>query len=429
MAYFLQEHWIPDGGGVTRRDRRGGEYRAYVPDPLADRPFTLDGDVAADVADAEAAILRLNRESGALADTEAIARLLLRAEAVASSDIEGLRVGPRRLLREEAAREFRTRTRGDVTAQEVLGNIDAMAESLNAADKSDAISVDTILSIHARLLERGPLGIHAGRIREEQNWIGGSAYNPCSATFVPPPPDRVPALLEDLAAFCNEDSLPAVAQAAVAHAQFETIHPFIDGNGRAGRALVHLILRRRGIAPRVVPPVSLILATLSTDYVSGLTAYRYVGEPSSDSALSGLNSWVALFAGCCTRAVVDSTSFEERIRGIQQQWRAELGSIRRSSALDALVDALPGTPIITPTGAAQILGRSFKAANRAIKTLADAGVLRQVTVGRRNRAFEAVEIIDAFVDFERRLGSPEGDTVASPPARPVPARRARESSD
>ena len=129
MSYLMQEYWVSDGGGVTRRDRRGGEYHAYVPDLLADRPFTLDGDVAADVADAEAAILRLNRESGALADTEAIARLLLRAEAVASSDIEGLRVGPRRLLREEAAREFRTSTRVDVTAQEVLGNVDAMGES------------------------------------------------------------------------------------------------------------------------------------------------------------------------------------------------------------------------------------------------------------------------------------------------------------
>ena len=261
-----------------------------------------------------------------------------------------------------------------------------------------------------------------------QNWIGGSSYNPCSAVFVPPPPDKVRALLDDLAAFCNDDSLPAVVQAAAAHAQFETIHPFVDGNGRAGRALIHLILRRRGIAPRVVPPVSLILATLSTDYVSGLTAYRYVGEPFSASALSGLNSWVALFAGCCTRAVADSTLFEARIRAIQQEWRERLGTIRRSSSLDVLVDRLPGTPIITPTGAAELLGRSFKAANRGIKALTEAEVLRQVTVGRRNRAFEAVDVIDAFVEFERRLGSPDGDTLASPPARPVPARRRGQSA-
>ena len=423
MSYFVDEYWMSDGSGVTRRDRQGCAYRAYVPDPLMGRDFVFAGDVAADIADAEAAVIRLNSQASALVSTEVVARLLLRAEAVASSKIEGLHANARRLLRVEAAREFDVAGRRDVTAEEVLGNVDAMSEALAAAESEETITVDTILRIHAALLANTPLEQHGGTVRIEQNWVGGSAYNPCSAAFVPPPPALVPGLLADLAEFCNTDSLPAVAQAAVAHAQFETIHPFIDGNGRAGRALIHLILRRRGIAPHVVPPISLILATLATDYVAGLTAFRYVGEPESPEAVDGLNRWVALFAGSCTRAVSDAMIYEERIREIQRRWRDTVGSVRRNSTLDLLLEILPGTPVITVTGAARMLGRSFKAASWAVDELVQAGVLEQVNVGRRNRAFEARDVLDAFTDLERRLASPTGDTRVAPRARPVPTRR------
>jgi Fic family protein len=423
MAYLVDQYWVSEGGGITRSDRRGCEYASYVPDPLGGRPFTLDGEVAADVADAEAAILRLNADATSLANTEAIARLLLRAEAVASSRIEGLEIGAGRLLRVEAAREFGSGGRGDVTAQEVLGNVDAMANALEAADSDRPVTVETILGIHDLLLRGTGMGQHAGRVREVQNWIGGSAYNPCTAAYVPPPWEMVPELLDDLVRFCNDDSLPAVAQAAVAHAQFETIHPFADGNGRAGRALIHLVLRRRGLASRVVPPVSLVLATLSRDYISGLTNFRYEGDPASSEAHAGLNSWIALFAGCCTRAVRDAGQFEDRVREIQDSWRERLGPVRRNSAVDLLIQTLPGAPILTVTGVANTLGRSFRAASRAIDDMVQAGVLRQVTVGKRNRAFEAVEIIDAFTRFERQLASPSGDTLADAPVRPVPARK------
>jgi len=423
MSYFVDEYWVSDGGGVTRRDRQGCAYRAYVPDPLMGRAFTLDGDVAADVADAETAILRLNNQASSLVNTEVIARILLRTEAVASSKIEGLQANARRLLKVEAAREFATDGRRDVTAQEVLGNVDAMADALSAADGAADITVDTILQIHASLLAGTPLAMYGGKVRSVQNWIGGSDYNPCSAAYVPPPPEMVPALLLDLVAFCNDDSLPAVAQAAVVHAQFETVHPFVDGNGRTGRALIHLILRRRGIAPHVVPPVSLVLATLSTDYVAGLTAFRHEGDAASAQAMSGLNRWVALFAGCCTRAVHDSNAYETRIQRIQDAWRAQVGPVRRNSAVDTLLNILPGSPIITVTGAARVLGRSFNAASKAIAQLTAAGVLKQISVGRRNRAFEAPDVIDAFTVLERQLSSPEGDTRISAPMRPVPARR------
>jgi len=386
------------------------------------RPITLDGDIAADVTDAEAAITRLNLDVATLADTEALARLLLRAESVASSRIESLEVGGRRLLHAEAARALGEQPR-DVTAAEVLGNIDAMVWSVQTVAGTGTISVGLLLEMHRRLLSGTRLAPHAGRIRAEQNWIGGSSYNPCSADFVPPPPEMVAPLLEDLCEFCNGDSLPAVAQAAVAHAQFETIHPFADGNGRTGRALIHLVLRRRGLATRVLPPVSLILATRSKDYVDALTATRYRGAPSSPPAHEGLNRWVALFAGACRQAVADAESFEARTRELKQSWRARLGRVRANSATDILIRTLPGVPIVTVGGAAELTGRTFQAVNEAISRLVDAKILAQVNMGRRNRAFEAKEVIDAFTDLERQLASPRGDTRASPPARPTPRRR------
>ncbi len=214
-----------------------------------------------------------------------------------------------------------------------------------------------------------------------------------------------------------------MAQAAIAHAQFETIHPFVDGNGRTGRALVHLIFRRRGVAPRVLPPVSLVLATWAQDYVDGLSATRYRGPASSRAAHDGTNLWIGRFATACKRAVDDAASFEERARGIEASWRERLGRVRARSAADLLLGALVGAPVVTVNSAADMISRSFVQTNEAISRLVDAGVLQQVTVGRRNRAFEAPDIIAAFTDLERQLASPEGDTHSSEPVRRVPRRR------
>jgi Fic family protein len=422
MAGTIALRWEPTlAEGLPRRDRHGCDYRAYFPDPVAKRSFLLDGDVSADVTDAESAVQALNAEATTLTGLEGLARLLLRAEAVASSKIEGLQVGGRRLLHAEAARILGGK-QSDVTAQEILGNIDAMSWAVETVGGAERIQLDHLLEIHRRLTAGTRLSSAGGVVRDRQNWIGGSDHNPCEAQFVPPPPEELPRLLDDLCAFCNEDELPAIAQAAIAHAQFETIHPFIDGNGRTGRALIQVILRRRGLIPRVLPPVSLVLATWSKDYVGRLMATRYVGNPESPAAHGGLNRWIALFAAATRRAVGDARMFEQRVTDLQSGWRLRLGKVRKGSAVDLLLNALPSAPVITVKSASEIIDRSFKATNDAVSQLNDAGILRQFRLGRRNRAFEASELIETFNDLERQLASPGGDTRSSPPTRSVPSR-------
>jgi Fic family protein len=423
MAKVIRKHWITEASpGVARRDRRSCDYEAYVPDLLTGRKLMFEGSTAADIADAERAIAVLDNQASTLVDTEALARILLRAEAVASSRIEGLEVGARRLLRAEAAIDMGEQPT-DVTAAEVLGNVEAMASAVQQIAQGDPITVNILLDFHKRLLSGTQLETYAGRIRSEQNWIGGSDYNPCSATFIPPPPECVPDLLEDLCSFCNDDTLPAVAQAAMAHSQFETIHPFVDGNGRTGRALIHFILRRRGLATRVLPPVSLVLATWANDYVDGLQATRYRGPASSTAAQNGIDLWVARFAAACLRAVADASDFERRSQLLQEEWRAKLGPVRANSATDLLLRALPGAPLLTVKSATALIGRTFPAVNDAIKRIAAAGVLRPISLGRRNRAFEATAVIEAFIALERQLASPEGNTLTSEPSRRVPYRQ------
>ncbi len=425
MSRLVRCEWSPNlVSGLARHDRQGREYAAYIPDRLAGREFRFDGTVAADISDAERAIAQLNGEAKTLVDTEALARLLLRAESVASSRIEGLEIGGRRLLRAEASLDLNDGST-DVTASEVLANINAMLWAVQTVAEGTQITVDQLLEIQRKLLTGTFIEHHAGKIRAQQNWIGGSSHNPCTAAFVPPPAEYVHDLLDDLTTFASSDDLPPVAQAAIAHAQFETIHPFVDGNGRTGRALIHMILRRRGLAVRVLPPISLVLATRSRDYINGLAATRYNGPPQSEEAHAGINLWVGQFAAACQRAVADATEFEHRADALQNQWRQRVGSVRAGSGTDLLIRALPGAPIVTATSAAAIIGRTYQATNEAIDRLVEAGVLTKVTVGRRNRAFEAAELIDAFTDLEQQLASPDGNTKSSPPSRPTPQKRQR----
>ena len=188
MSKVLKRRWQSDlgGSGLPRRDRVPCDYEAYVPGPLMGRKIVLDGDVAADVADAEAAIAKLNAEARALVDTEALARILLRAEAVALSRIEGLEVGARRLLHAEVVKGLKE-VSSDVTATEVLRNIDAMVYGIDAIGPGDPITVDVLLEVHRRLLSGTRLEAYGGQFRDEQNWIGEATTTRALPTSSLPP--------------------------------------------------------------------------------------------------------------------------------------------------------------------------------------------------------------------------------------------------
>ena len=420
MAKVRKLSWPGAPDGLSRADRRPCEYEAYLPDLLIGRPYMLDGEVAAIVAGAEAAVAQLDRSAVGLASTETLARILLRAEAVASSQIEGLAVGARRLVRAQVMRG--EGERGDVTAAEVIANIDALDWGIGQVRPGEAIGLNLILGVHERLMEGTRMHPTGGRLRDVQNWLGGSGFNPCRAAYVPPPPAYVAGLMDDLVTFMNTDDLPPLMQAAIAHAQFETVHPFVDGNGRTGRAVIAMVLRRRGVATRVVPPISLVLATFADEYVGALGAFRHRGPVDRRSAREAENTVVRFFAAACARAVADAMLYERKIDELRSGWRTRLGPIRSGSATQLLVDAIPGAPVLTVGGAARLIGRSLPATNGAITRLVDAGILKQITLGRRNRAFEAADVIDAFAQLERRLASPAADTRISPPGRAVPPR-------
>jgi Fic family protein len=374
----------------------------------------LPADVAADVSDAERAVQRLNASGIPYRGYEAIARLLLRAEAVASSRIEGLEIGGRRLARADAAREAGVVE--DAGAAEVLGNIDAMRAAVDDVARRPRLDVEAICDIHRALLAGTRDASWAGTVRDRQNWIGGSSFNPCAADFVPPPPDDVGPLLEDLVGYLDSDVHPPVVQAAIAHAQFETIHPFADGNGRTGRALIHVVLTRRGLSPHHVPPVSLVLATRSRDYIAGLESFRADGH-------EGVAEWIATFAAATSEACARVAGLTDGLVALDHRWREALGSVRAGSTVAQLLDEiLPRTPITTVAQLVRLTGRSTQAVNEAVDRLHRAGVLRQTTAGRRNRAFEVDGLVDLITGFERSLASPAADTAVHPPVRPVPHR-------
>jgi Fic family protein len=180
----------------------------------------------------------------------------------------------------------------------------------------------------------------------------------------------------------NDDTLPPVVQAALVHAQFETIHPFADGNGRAGRALIHVVLRRRGLAPDYVPPVSVMLAAKRDGYIAGLTSFR------GDS----VNAWIARFADACAAAAQLAQAYLGAVRDLTDKWRQALkrhDPPREGAAAWALIDALPAHPVITGPAAVLATGRARAAVYDALSQLERAGVLKPQSQSQRNRAWEA----------------------------------------
>jgi Fic family protein len=385
----IERLWEPSLTGLGgRRARKPARYRAFVPGEIADYDWTLDSATAEAIFEAERRCRELQTTSRSVG-LDTVARQLLRSEAVASSKIEGLVLSHRRLAKAAAVPS------GDVTAQSVLANVAAIEAAYEfARGSSEPFSVDALRRIHARLFEATPQERWGGVVRDRQNWIGGDATTPVSADFVPPPEDEVPRLLTDLAAFCNRDDLPPVLQAAVAHAQYETIHPFMDGNGRAGRALIGMVLIRRGVANAVLPPISLILAGDADTYVRGLTSYRYT---------SGTD-WVDFFSGALIRAANSSELLARQVEELTERWLEAAGTPRAGSAPRRLIAALPTNPVLTLATAQSITGLSDEACRRALNRLEQSEVLHETTAGKRNRVWESVGLFDLLDRIERDVG-------------------------
>jgi Fic family protein len=361
-----------------------------VPDPIATAALSLEATVAGLVSEAEHAIRSLNGKARpALAP---MARLLLRTESIASSKVEGMQLGARELARAEARIESGQKT--STVAIEILANVAAMVLAVEDASTVETFGVDEIVAIHRRLMERAENRAIAGKIRTRQNWVGGNDYNPCGADFVPPPPEHVGALLEDLCAAINDDRLPPIVQAALVHAQFETIHPFDDGNGRTGRALIHVVLRRRRVAPEYLPPVSVVLAAAKQRYIDGLTAFR--GD--------NVAAWIEYFAGAAARAASLAQAYVDDVEQLMDDWRAKLTASpsvpRTGAAAWAIIDVLPAHPIITASVAAAATGRAKAAVYQALDQLQSAGILVALSQFRRNQAWEASGLLDIIAALD-----------------------------
>lgn len=387
--------WPADPGAYgPRRAKRGGTYEVFIPSPIAGRAFPLGDEAGGAVAEATKALGRLSATTPRLASLDALARNALRSESVASSRIEGVAISHKRLARAAYAQEHGGR--GDRRAAEVLGNVEAMQHAIEIGAQSDELTVAGILDIHRTLLRYVDDQGIAGIIRDKQNWIGGNDWNPVGADFVPPPHELVEELLEDLCRFAARDDLAAVTQAAVAHAQFENIHPFADGNGRTGRALIYTILGRRGEITDFIPPISLVLAGQPKAYIGGLGAYSN----------GKLDIWTERFASATARAAEEAERMALAIEGRGQQWLHRLGQPRKDSAVRQLVSELPAHPVIDVASAQQLTGKSHVAVGNALQQLEDAGILERLNERKWGRVWECGELLELVTRFERSVSTP-----------------------
>ena len=418
MGVYLDRFWQPDGGGMNKTERMGGPYHPYLPDMLGDYEPALFPSCAKAVADAQEAI-RMLELSGSLVDTEPLARMMLRAEAVSSSRLEGLEMPAGKLLEYEELDRLGVEHRLDSSEAQILGNLHMLVRGLESVKTGEPIQLEDICGLNRALLAGTRLESFGGVIRTEQNWIGGNRINPVGAAYVPPEPEAVPGLMDDLVSFINRSELPPVAVAAIAHAQLETIHPFADGNGRAGRALIHLILKKGGTTRVTVPPISLLLATDRERYIANLSSFRFSGD--EDERDATVNDWVEYFAKTTCDACSRASEFETTLLEVKRTWQAKT-SFRAGSAGSHLLDILLGTPAISIKTAQRLTGKSYPAARSAVNDLVEAGILKQNSKNRKSGIYVAEDVVEAFNSYERALATVSGDTSMEKPRRPVPQR-------
>lgn len=372
-----------DAGHVPRagRSTHTGPYEAAVPPRIADAQVLLSSRANALVAEASAEIARFDGETHAA--TTSFAALLLRTEAASSSQIENLTSSSKAIALAELGRKGRADA--DADADEIVANVTAMTQALQVASHLDA---DAILQMH-RTLMTGPTT--AGRWREEQVWIGGTGRSPHGAAYVAPVRQRVPAAIDDLVGFMGRDDVPLLAQAALTHAQFESIHPFPDGNGRTGRVLLHAQLRHGGLTRAAIVPVSAGLLTDADRYFQALTVYR---DGDAEPIVTEVAQAVFLALANSRQLIADVTS-------ARAAWGEKIRA-RRGAAAWALADLVTTRPVVDARLATEKLGVSTVNARLAIDRLVEDGVLEQIGNGTRARVWQTGEVLAAMDRFAER---------------------------
>jgi len=374
--------WVRSGDEVGSRralTQARGEYHAAVPAFIANLPVSLSSATIALADDASQELSRFDAEAGTIAAP--FASILLRSESASSSEVENLTSSAKQVALAEIGES------GSGNARMVVANVRAMTAAIAMSDNLDESS---ILAMQDALL-RDSAPEYVGHWRDQQVWIGGGSVSPHAALFVPPHHSRVPALMADVVAFARRTDVPVLAQAAIAHAQFETIHPFPDGNGRTGRALLQGMLRHGRLTRNITVPVSAGLLRDTDAYFGALTKYR-AGDA---------NSIVAAVAEACFAAVKNGRALVDDIQDAEKSWDVRVIA-RSDSSVHRVKKYLLRQPVVNTKTVAAELGISDVAAQSAIDRLVEASVLTQMSVGNRNRIWQAPEILDALDAFGER---------------------------
>lgn len=353
--------------------------RAFIPHPLppAKPPVVLDGKLEHLHHDAVAALGRLAVSGRMVPSAQWFLYGFVRKEALVSSQIEGTQATFDDVVSFEATR----RSDRPADVEEVCNSVEALtyARAQLANPKGLPLCSRLLAQAHARLM-RGVRGAEKqpGKIRTSQNWIGGS--RPGNARFVPPPPERVSDLLSDLDRWLHaDDPLPPLVRAGLAHVQFETIHPFLDGNGRIGRLLITLLVEHWGLMDQPLLYLSLAFKRHRADYYASLAAVRTGGD---------WEGWLAFFLTCVIEAAEDGIQAATRIfRLLNEDRRLVLGHPTTSVSVLRLLDLLPEHPMMTMALATELLQANKVTAMRSIQILVETKVLHEITGRARDRVY------------------------------------------
>lgn len=378
--------WRQAARGGTRDDRMLTQITVTIPEPIRARTLELPGDLASSLDECARQVSELDRVHGAR--LAPLGGLLLRTEAVASSKIERITA-----TSDDFARAMNG-SRANASAVSMVAAKDATQRLMDDVSREKAIRVEHLLTAHARLMRDDPSEApYSGRIRDMQNWVGGSDHSPRGAMLIPPPPEELPALVADLLAFSNRQDLPSLLQAAIAHAQFETLHPFTDGNGRIGRALVNAILRYRNVTTSVVVPIASALVARREQYFAHLDAFR---EGNAEPI-------VAEFARASRMAAQESSETAFRLAELPARWNDELGSVRAKSAVAQILEALLEHPVFTAADIESRIGGSTARIYTAIDRLVDAGIVRPLSDRKRDQVWGCAAVLDELDDLSARI--------------------------